>query len=1296
MRLLNFFPILTYWILCLLPYAVAAQGSPPLDVRASRAAGIHFLANNGQLQSVEKAGAMSEVLFKVAASGGDLYVTTSGLSYVFYRLKNRAAPRPTEMAGPHQPYHPPKRLPGPGDDLHFEVERVDLRFNNAHILKGNILTTASLPTTHYRNLSADGKLMEMPLFDKIVIREIYPGIDWVLFIDDNQGRPRVKQDFVLRPGADTRNLVFTYSGNARLKPDSGGGLSVTSRLGHISEQGLEVQESADKRTVPVKLVLDRNSFTYRFAQHQISRETTIDPVLYWGTALSSEIMAGANTFEHIVGNDVETDKQGNIFVLLTVDKGVSFPTLNPGNGAYYQDLAATPGGGMVIMKFTPGGVLLWSTFYSNPGVVGGVGMAIDPSGNVYVAGSTDRQNVLMEFSAGGALLWTAPWGIYPFSQRRLACDSKGNLYITGIAQWATLSIVDPGGGAYKQHQPYLLRPFISMFSPAHQLVWSTQLDGRDEYGGDARLAIDANDNVYLVNDSVRCFDVNHTQIWKDATVGEPYLRDVAVDRQGEVFVTGYGPGAIPTTDPGGGAFTDNTTGTGGLSTGFILKYSAAHQLVWSTSFFNETMTDVYRIVADQRCDAVHLIGFMNYRDYLVPTLNTSCVGGFYFDPTQLMQTFSPVFVTFSTSGRRLYTSLSNFPYNYYDDNLSVVGDPTGNLIYLFGNIFSYSPMPAVKDPGNGAFVQTGTNNLYQSAFLMKLQPSPMDATLSVTPPTDCSCNGSAGLTMNCGTPPYSFLWSNGETTQTVTDLCSGKYTVTVSDENCNQKIFSFTVAPAPGSITNFTASAQTDYCKKNNGTITVSSVTGGAAPYGYSIDRQTAQATGDFNGLKPGNHFVLVTDVNGCFYSDSVLVPETRGPDSIYATTSAASCVATDGTIRIDGIRSGSPGYEYSMDGQAFRGATFFPLLTAGDHQVQVRDAAGCLYTQTLNVLQSKPASGANVAVTADYCGQADGTVLVGSVVGGTSPYAYSLTRVGAASAGAFGSDERFPSLVSGDYTLDIRDSKDCELKIPVGIKAIGGPSRIVLTVVDALCGAPYGALKEIKVTNGTAPFSYSLDGVNFVPDAAFPSLPPSGYQAWVKDSAGCLLSDSFYIISSLATKITVSPVDTGVCYGEKIVFNAVTGDGPPIIDYTWNAAASTNSGVGAVPAFTYTAKETGPVVLVTHSKNGCSSTDTVQVTVNYCDVAGGPCIHLPTAFSPNDDGKNDGFGAVAHCPVSGFRLVIYDRWGEEVFATVDIDKKWNGMINGAPQPAGMYVFSCEYSIGGEKKVQKGTVMLVR
>ncbi|MGB1241929.1 MAG: gliding motility-associated C-terminal domain-containing protein [Chitinophagales bacterium] len=107
------------------------------------------------------------------------------------------------------------------------------------------------------------------------------------------------------------------------------------------------------------------------------------------------------------------------------------------------------------------------------------------------------------------------------------------------------------------------------------------------------------------------------------------------------------------------------------------------------------------------------------------------------------------------------------------------------------------------------------------------------------------------------------------------------------------------------------------------------------------------------------------------------------------------------------------------------------------------------------------------------------------------------------------------------------------------------------------------------------------------------------------------------------------------------------------------------------------------------YSESGCSTTESVTLIYNCGD------IHMPTAFSPNDDLINDEFGI--EIPVEELvRFSIYNRWGKPVFQTNDPNEAWDGMVGFEPQPVGVYVYYIEVVCRGELKVNQGYVTLIR
>jgi gliding motility-associated-like protein len=99
-----------------------------------------------------------------------------------------------------------------------------------------------------------------------------------------------------------------------------------------------------------------------------------------------------------------------------------------------------------------------------------------------------------------------------------------------------------------------------------------------------------------------------------------------------------------------------------------------------------------------------------------------------------------------------------------------------------------------------------------------------------------------------------------------------------------------------------------------------------------------------------------------------------------------------------------------------------------------------------------------------------------------------------------------------------------------------------------------------------------------------------------------------------------------------------------------------------------------------------------VQFATDPCKVTG----LIPTAFSPNGDGLNDCYGIKGWAYTSSFQLSIYNRWGQLVFKTTDINSCWDGKLQGKDQGTGAYVYFIQATTGCGPVFSKGTLMLIR
>lgn len=113
----------------------------------------------------------------------------------------------------------------------------------------------------------------------------------------------------------------------------------------------------------------------------------------------------------------------------------------------------------------------------------------------------------------------------------------------------------------------------------------------------------------------------------------------------------------------------------------------------------------------------------------------------------------------------------------------------------------------------------------------------------------------------------------------------------------------------------------------------------------------------------------------------------------------------------------------------------------------------------------------------------------------------------------------------------------------------------------------------------------------------------------------------------------------------------------------------------------------------VTNNTLGCSDSISKPLRLlNNCSVV------VPTAFTPNNDGKNDFLGPINALKATDFEFKVFNRWGQRIFSTHNWREKWNGKVNGVFQPTGIFVWHLKYthSVTGQKVFKKGITMLIR
>ncbi|WP_165836476.1 gliding motility-associated C-terminal domain-containing protein [Taibaiella soli] len=179
-----------------------------------------------------------------------------------------------------------------------------------------------------------------------------------------------------------------------------------------------------------------------------------------------------------------------------------------------------------------------------------------------------------------------------------------------------------------------------------------------------------------------------------------------------------------------------------------------------------------------------------------------------------------------------------------------------------------------------------------------------------------------------------------------------------------------------------------------------------------------------------------------------------------------------------------------------------------------------------------------------------------------------------------------------------------------------------------------------------------------------------------------CVQTDSIHLDFVSLPEQTLH--DITECEGQMVTLDAQTVAGASV--YWSTGATSTSLQTKAAGVYT-----------VTVEKLGCTQMGTMTLAYDpFCDCT----YNVPSAFSPNNDGKNDHFrmNTVAGCPVHGFALQVFDRWGQLVYAGTDDKTGWDGTIDGSPAPLGVYMYTIRFELGTRNKLieLKGDITLIR
>lgn len=892
-------------------------------------------------------------------------------------------------------------------------------------------------------------------YRQVTIANVYPGIDWVWKVNDKQ---QLEYDFVVHPFSDPSQIKMQY--RFATPEVAGSYVKVQTKNGTLTEGALLARNgNAD---VPVTYTLTGKAVSFSIAAYDKSKEFVIDPPLMinW-----QALYGGAYTD---VLRAVTTDAQGNIY-MTGYSESPNFPVWNGTPGAYFD---GTFGGtrDAVIIKTSSTPNLLWATYMGGP--------------------DQDIAN-------------------------SITVDTKGRVYVAGIAGGLFPTLA---GGGNLNNMAVNSDAFISRFSPALTLQWSTAIGGPLTTEEALKIYADSRSNIWVTGyaengfmqfyNSQFAYNGSTTNAGMEAFAmlvdtlnnvkwsasyggsGDDYATSCVVDTSGTFYVAGF-------------------TTTGGLPAGNNFAYSYAYGgatdgFIWapksnSQTYFGGSGHDLIMDITASSTNQLFITGRTQSANFPVLQSNSfayyqGTLAGYYdafvarFD-MHANNGFSPE-LDWST----YYGGATN------DESATAIACDKDNRVYITGFTGSSDfPLQASSQPGS--FYQ-GTKGGQQDAFI-------------------------AGFSMN-GKRFWS-TYKGGPCLEFANDItCSVSpnkiYVVGEGTYGCNQTLPDSGQIGSAGSADGFfwafdgaagcgSAGLQTTTPCPNdcNGTATLS--LSGTAPYDISWFDGTNGLT---TNLCDVNNSALdvkawVDDANGCSYYFENYLEILTDYDIV---SSPAGCFAWEYGSTLLIPHGGTP--PYSMDWTSNTTTNYYVVpdqsgvitYEPGNFVYRIIDATGCLIGGNIDVLSYDYAPGAYLSITSPTsCGLNNGQLVAQDSLGGPVNVYWTINGVSQAYYGS-----TITNAAPGTYELDSFYSAGCNNSVPdlqTQVLTPSTPLSLSAVLTPIQCQGNNGAI-DVTVSGGQQPYNYAWSDGSTSEDLLNVTTAYTLYDLYVTDNNGCELDTAF------------------------------------------------------------------------------------------------------------------------------------------------------------------------------------------
>lgn len=538
---------------------------------------LFFIENKGQIKD-QRSIPRKDVQFSLQGEGVNIFIGDGQLHYQFFNTKVCSGPDKfplQQLSGKSKIFLKNKQganTPPPDIETYrMDVELVGAN-KNATVLRDGALS-------YYENYFLPGSPangIQALTYGSITYKNIYPFIDWVLYIKNN----KLEYDFIINPGGNVKDIKIRYNGVTDVVCTDDH-IIVKTPYGEITERNLKAYCRSSGKPIAAIFKLKDNTLSFSLhGAHKLGKDNdaiVIDPVLEWGTYYGPDTSASPLYA-------TASDYNANIYTC-----GMTF-------AASYDNIATTGSyqstysgdEDAYLVKFDSSGHRLWATYFGGSGQDWGQALSCDHFGNVYMGGFTGSvdsiatpgchqpalggvnatNGFLAKFNSSGQRIWATYYGGNQSDEiSSVICDDNLNVYIAGSAT-SSFNIATPGS-----FEPTFVNPgtqyvagFLAQFDTAGVRNWGTYYEA---YIGPTI------DNVYSFQ---ACTD--------------------GID----VFVSAWADGPDSVTTPGSWQPV-----FGGVTDAFVAKFNNLGNRIWAT-FYGGPQQEVTGSIACDKTGYVYLLG----------------------------------------------------------------------------------------------------------------------------------------------------------------------------------------------------------------------------------------------------------------------------------------------------------------------------------------------------------------------------------------------------------------------------------------------------------------------------------------------------------------------------------------------------------------------------------------------------------------------------------------------------------------------------------------------------------------